>query len=59
VEIKHGRAPKLGKHYRSICDDVGACRRFIVYGGEDTFPLSADVSMISLSGLMQQIIAAS
>lgn len=59
VEIKHGRAPKLGKHYRSICDDVGACRRFIVYGGEDTFPLSADVLMISLSGLMQQIIAAS
>ncbi len=59
VEIKHGRAPKLGKHYRSICDDVGACRRFIVYGGEDTFPLSADVSMISLSGLMQQIIDAS
>jgi predicted AAA+ superfamily ATPase len=59
VEIKHGRAPKLGKHYRSICDDVGACRRFIVYGGEDTFPLSADVSMISLSGLMQQIIAES
>lgn len=59
VEIKHGRAPKLGKHYRSICNDVGACRRFIVYGGEDTFPLSADVSMISLSELMQQIIAAS
>lgn len=59
VEIKHGRAPKLGKHYRSICDDVGACRRFIVYGGEDTFPLSADVSMVSLSGLMQQIIAES
>lgn len=55
VEVKHGSAPKLGKHYSSICDDVGATHKYIVYGGDETYPLNAGVIMISLRQLMQEI----
>lgn len=55
VEIKHGSAPKLGKHYSAICDDVGAHRKFIVYGGDDEFPIGADLNMISLPKLLHMI----
>jgi hypothetical protein len=55
VEIKHGAAPKPGKHYSHTCDDVGAAHKYIVYGGEDEFPVSHDVKIISLSGLMERL----
>lgn len=43
IEIKHGNAPKMDKHYARICDDVGATRKFIVYGGSDAFSVGNDV----------------
>ncbi len=55
VEIKYGMAPKVGKHYSRTCDDVGATRKYVVYGGDDTFPLGNGVTMISLPALMQAL----
>ncbi len=55
VEIKYGIAPKLGKHYSQTCDDVGATHKFILYGGDDEFPVGNDVKIISLSGLMERL----
>lgn len=55
IEIKHGFAPKIGKHYNQTCDDVGATHKFILYGGEDEFPVGNDVKMISLPRLMERI----
>ncbi|TVP77283.1 MAG: hypothetical protein EA353_10580 [Puniceicoccaceae bacterium] len=57
IEIKHGTAPKPGKHYSETCDDVGADRKYIVYGGDDVFPLGRGVTMIFLQKLMQLITA--
>ncbi len=58
VEIKHGTAPKLGRHYSQTCNDVGAARKYVVYGGDDEFPVGDDVSVISLPRLMDKIQAA-
>ncbi|MEX2506771.1 MAG: DUF4143 domain-containing protein, partial [Pseudohongiellaceae bacterium] len=55
IEIKHGVAPKIGKHYSQTCKDVGATHKFILYGGEDEFPVGNDVKVISLSGLMERL----
>jgi predicted AAA+ superfamily ATPase len=55
VEIKHGVAPKLGKHYSQICEDVGTTRKYIVYGGNDEFSVGNGITMISLSGLMTKL----
>ena len=55
VEIKYGKAPKLGKHFSQTCDDVGATSRFVVYGGEDEFPIGGGTRMISLRGILQKL----
>lgn len=56
VEIKKGLAPKLGKRYSQICNDVGATHKYIVYGGNDEFPFSHDVTVISLPKLMKKLL---
>lgn len=53
VEIKHGVAPKLGKRFNQTCEDVGATRKYVVYGGDDEFSIGNDIRMISLPKLMQ------
>ena len=55
VEIKYGLAPKLGKHFNQTCKDVGARRKYVVYGGNDAFPIGNDVQMISLPKLLLEI----
>ena len=58
VEIKYGVAPKIGKHYSQTCDDIGATHKFIVYGGDDEFPIGDSVWMISLPKIMEKLTAA-
>ena len=55
IEIKHGVAPKLGKHYSQTCNGFGATHKYILYGGDDEFPVGNDVQIISLSGLMEKL----
>lgn len=55
VEIKHGVAPRIGKHYSQTCDDVGAAHKYILYGGDDEFPVGDEVKIISLAGLMKKL----
>lgn len=55
VEIKHGRSPKLSKYYHQTCDDIGATHKYVVYGGEDTFPIGHQVRVMSLSKMMQTL----
>lgn len=55
VEIKYGVAPRLGKHFSAICEDVHADQKFVVYGGDDEFPVRDGVIMISLPKLMRKI----
>ena len=55
VEIKYGVAPKLGKHFNQTCKDVGARRKYVVYGGDDAFSIGNDVQIISLPKLLLEI----
>ena len=55
VEIKHGLAPKLGKHFSQTCDDVGATRKVVIYGGDDEFPVGNSVQVMSLPRLMDRL----
>ena len=57
VEIKYGTAPKLGKHFSRTCDDIGAARKFVVYGGDEEFPVGDEVTMISLPSIMERLCA--
>lgn len=55
VEIKHGTAPRLGKHFHRICEDIGVTRKYVVYGGEDEFPVASDITVVSLAGFMEKL----
>lgn len=55
VEIKYGLAPKLSKHFYQTCHDVGATHMYVVYGGEDEFPIGNRVQVISLNKMMLTI----
>ena len=57
IEIKFGRAPKIGKSFNHACDLVGAKRKFIVYGGDEEFPVGNNVRVISLPNIMKKLIA--
>ena len=55
VEIKYGAAPKLGKHYSRICEDVGATRKYVLYGGDDEFSVGGGVQVISLGRFLDKL----
>jgi predicted AAA+ superfamily ATPase len=51
VEIKRSSAPALDRGFHIACDDLKAERRFVVYPGNEQFPLNADAVAIGLSEL--------
>ncbi len=53
VEIKHGTAPKLNKAvFNRTCEEVGAAKKFVIYGGESVIPLGDDTLMLPLKGFL-------
>jgi predicted AAA+ superfamily ATPase len=56
IEIKRSSAPHLSKGFLDSCNDIKACRRFIVYSGKDSFLLAQAVQAISLQELMKELI---
>lgn len=57
VEIKYGSTPRLSRRYSQTCDDVAATRKYIVYGGEDEFPLG-DVTVLPLARFLEEVLRA-
>ena len=55
IEIKRGLTSKPRKGFYSACEDIGAARRFIVYGGDDRYPLPHDVQAIGLRELAWEL----
>ena len=60
VEIKRSTAPTVSKGFYGACADVKASRRYVVYAGQERFPLGRDatdnrIDAISLSELMTEI----
>ncbi|MEM6602736.1 MAG: ATP-binding protein [Pseudomonadota bacterium] len=53
IEIKYGSVPQIGKHFSNTCDDVDAVRKYVVYGGDDEFPIGEDIRVVSLKKMMQ------
>ena len=53
VEIKRGLAPSLEKGFHHARADLNPVRCFVVYSGQDRYPLSTDIEVISLYALAQ------
>ena len=57
IEIKRSLTPNLSKGFYLGCEDVSASRRFVVYPGEERFPLGKDVNAVPLSEMMAELSA--
>jgi predicted AAA+ superfamily ATPase len=55
IEIKKGTAPKVTRGFHQACEDVQATQKYIVYGGDDEFPIKHDTTVISLQKLMMDL----
>ncbi|GAA0879361.1 hypothetical protein GCM10009119_23290 [Algoriphagus jejuensis] len=55
VEIKRTRSPKLSKDFLIASKDVEATHQFVVYTGNEEFPLGENTNTIGLADLMQRL----
>ena len=55
IEIKRSLAAKPSKGFHAACADIKPAKKFIVYPGQETYPLSHDTVAISLTALMQKL----
>ncbi len=53
VEVKRSMTPKLEKGFYIACNDLNPTRSFVLYPGEDTYPLSDNIEVTSLMSFLQ------
>ena len=55
IEIKKTSSPKVERGFYNACEDVQPTKSFVVYGGEEEYPLPNGVKAISLIDMMKQL----
>ena len=55
IEIKRSLSPTVSKGFHLACDDTKATRRFVLYPGEESYPITKTVRVIGLSELLTEI----
>lgn len=53
VEVKRSLAPKVTKGFHYACDDIQATKKYVVYSGNERFPLPNKVEAIGLVEFLQ------
>lgn len=48
IEVKRSLTPKLERGFYSACEDLQPIHKWVVYAGQERYPLSADIQAISL-----------
>ncbi len=51
IEIKRSLTPKLERGFYSACDDLQPVRKYVVYAGDEQYPVANDIEAISLTGI--------
>jgi len=55
IEVKLGLAPKLSRGFHHACEDIGPRRAFVIYSGDERYPLSKDAVAIGLRGMVEML----
>lgn len=55
IEIKRSLSPSLSKGFHLGCQDIKATKCFIVYSGNEQYPVTKDVTAIPLVEMMSEI----
>lgn len=57
VEIKRGHAPILGRGFHHACEDLRPHRTFVVYSGDEGYPMPGGVEVVALRALADHLVA--
>jgi len=56
IEIKRSLAPRPRKGFHSACADLAPERRFVVYPGDESYPLGDGIQAVSLPQLARMLV---
>ncbi len=57
IEIKRSLTPKVERGFHAACEDLTPARKWVVYPGQESFPLGHDIQAVPLAALCRQIAA--
>ncbi|WP_394788830.1 ATP-binding protein [Rhodoferax sp.] len=57
IEIKRSLTPKVERGFHAACEDLAPTYKFVVYPGQEAFPLGHEVQAIPLTMLCSQLAA--
>lgn len=55
IEMKAPHKPKLTKGFHIACEDLNVERKFVIYGGEEAYPMQDDVMVMPLMGFLDTL----
>jgi predicted AAA+ superfamily ATPase len=58
VEIKRSLTPKVERGFHAACADLKPARKFVLYPGQERYPVDVDIEAISLQELAGEVSAA-
>lgn len=58
IEVKRSLSPRVRRGFHSAADDISPDRGFVVYPGEERYPVSGEVEAVGLRELVAMAIAA-
>lgn len=57
IEIKRSLAPKPERGFYTACEDLKPKRAFVVYAGDDLYPIAEGIEVISMRGIMGELLS--
>jgi uncharacterized protein len=55
VEFKRSLAPKVERGFHSACEDLLPTRKWVVYPGQESYPLAADIQAVPLHSMCETL----
>lgn len=56
IEIKRSSVPRVSRGFYSGCEDLRPARRFVVHGGNESFPLAGDIRAVTVRAMVELVI---
>lgn len=56
IEVKRSISGKVGRGFHQACSDLKPVRCFVVYAGDDRYPLAEDIEAIGVSDMAEELV---
>lgn len=56
IEIKRSLQPRVERGFHAACADINPARKYLVYPGQESYPLAHGIQVVSLNALAQHLI---